>query len=104
MIPDVTNQDGTVAIEGDAMRLIELGLICRSSVSCESTHSAARRGRNHTVFHVDLPDDVIVAFGNIKVALGIEQQLMGHIERCLDRRATIAFVTLLSVPCDGGHS
>jgi hypothetical protein len=73
VIADVANQQCTVPVENDAMRLSKLCLNARPAIARKPGQTRTRDCRNHSGLHVYLADNVVVAFRNVQIALAVEQ-------------------------------
>ncbi len=71
----------------------------RSAVSAEAPLAGSRDRGNCFRLHVDEANRVIVAFGDVDVALAVEAQLMRRVELRSYRRAAIAGISLCSRTC-----
>jgi hypothetical protein len=84
------------------VRLTELGL-CRGAAVPGKTGDAGPGERGDDAgLRVDLPNHVVVALGNVHVAVGVELNFVRHVQGGSRRRSAIAAVRLLSIASDGG--
>src|SRR5947208_220503 len=70
----------------------------RSAIAAEATLTGSCNRGDRFRLHVDEPDGVIVAFGNVYVSLAVEAQLMRGVELCGYGRPAIAGISLAPVP------
>src|SRR6185312_17342286 len=100
LIADIANQECAVAVEQNAVRLVQLGLGARPAVAAEPPGAGPGYRRDDPGFHIYFADDVVVTLRDVQVALGIEAHLMRHIQRRVFGGTAISPISLLTVPCD----
>ena len=85
------------------MRLRKLGLMGRSAIAAEATLTGSCNRGDRFRLHVDEPDGVIVAFGDVNVPLAVEAQLMRGVELCGSSRTPIARISLCAGAREHGY-
>src|SRR5437764_7500153 len=75
VVADIAYQQRAVFIKQDAVRLAELCFDAGSAIATETGDSGAGNRGDDARFPVHFANDVIVAFRNVDVALGVETQL-----------------------------
>src|SRR5436309_960427 len=103
MVADVADEQRPVPIEHDAVRLSQLRLSRGGAVAAEAGDPGPGHRADDVCRSVDPANHMAVALDHIKVAGGIEAQLVRHVQRGGDSGATVAAVTSFAVAGDRGE-
>src|ERR1700730_18432879 len=94
-IADVADQKRAIAIKQDAVWLAKLGLGAGPSIATESGSAGTGDGGDNAGFHVHFADYVVIAFGDVQVAFGIEHHFVRGLEGGFGCRPTISCISAL---------
>ena len=97
MIADVADQQTAVGRNGNAVRLAKLCARRRTAVPREPGDAGPGQCGDDAGVCLDLSHHVVVTLGDIHVALGVERDLVGHVQRARKRRSAVPEIGPLTV-------